>query len=1679
MDVRSQMDISIKNKEKFIKMNWSRLRTSGTENVFKGSQLVTSVLERHNQHFRSRAAALKFCRQLFNDGVIRGVFGAGKFEDSVQLYTWSAQHGPNMTSQHGPNITSQHGPNMTSQHGLNMTSQHGQNMTSQHGPNMTSQHGQNMTSFHSDLTTSPSKSYGYSSADITLTKRELYQQKETIRPIDHSVARDSSRNVPYTHDVNNYFREMQNGVGENHGHRVMTSHSQIPSYQTSWNLQRASTASSESSVDILSHAYGKHKDKPTVKTSYTSPSNSHSHSHSRDHDVIPEEGPEDPLPVMERTQTSTEYDGTSSFPRSVNTDTSATNDVETMTSPRRWQQDYQSSYSDNEKQLIEQMRRMKKEHSHILRTYEERINKLMAKMHELRSIAEMLENSSTKSSPYAMINNKTGVLNFLSSKTDHDRKSIGPATGSDGEAPPPLPPRPGRGSRLYPNKPYLQTDAKMTSLPWTRIILKDESGEEQATIWHTMIEPKLDSEEIERLFSVPVASQTDGATLYDDLIIRRGRSRQQLVSIYDTERSQRIVVCMKCLRATLNDVISSVSTLDTSQVNHDGLAELMELLSPSQDIDRILYHVRKKGAGHLDHPEYLVFELSKVDHFRDRLEFIRFRFRLLLHLFEIDQQMRELNTACDEITSSTPLKQLLETVLAVGNYLNGGTECGQADGYGLDVLNKVKELSDRDGKGTLLEFVLKTYCAVYESEVDIGCPTRFRLPEPSNMRHAASVSFEGIQDALSNIHADLKHVREKLLDPAINKDTTRPMDSFRVTAENFFAAALEVIGEQEKVLQDTRDAFDRTTTFFYVDKQHVTPQQFFHVWAVFLHDCKYVWKLAHRRLARERFELEFKYKGQLSACSLQGYGIFRAGVMKGADSIITTDPKTSTAQRNKNNRWADVPENQTRPNVPPKPNRSKNQDETYKPSGGSDRSSSPKPLTSTPPSSVRKPLPQNPNQNGSPPTGFSSFVPPNYENQSEFDRLHQNHSQFHHQHSIPVVSGILNQTPSSVHEHSPPPGSANYRSPDMTSSTNATSRDKKSQSQFSLKTWLRREREQVRKEVEHDSIDQTDSKPQSPSRSFSKFKNTMKQKFSGGSSKKNEASDRKSKDHKTPNSLSNRHATDNPVSPYDILRTNQPSTSAASYKADDQLQNAESGILASLESEFANKPIPDTIISPIDDPDADDILVQDHKHELQNGIPPKIRRDEFYKDTSDMNNNDKFGVNYKPETLREEFPLYGRVQKDHTHRDSYLANSENTFLTPVAESKRIVGMAAPIYKARVINNYENQGKFENPNIPRQQAEPAKPLRNGNLDYTHTNSDVPNNHDVITYPYSRQTTEHTRNRSSDEVLKPKAQQKLVGSNQHFNGEVSAYEHQSRSVASRTPEKNAPAAETPRKRALLGNKNYTTPGKRVPMNVQSIGSLIDKFDKAENNSKTGDNSSNKPDAMTSTPVAHRRNGSNTDSKDMSPPLPPRERNLAPPRSSGQQFTPNENVNDSNMTSRYTSPDNRQPFFSPQSRTENISTNQFSPPSAYPAPQGQTPESQGHFSRQTPKTTPNSQSYGQYTPQLSNGYLPNRDTRNQCSNSRDRVIPNSNGLSNGFHDNGEHDRSDDKDDGYRAKLRKAANFNQSAFDRMPKNSPQYTGRTSFGSPYEVRAGYSYGSTSAMKSPLSNDEDISYMAI
>ena len=71
----------------------------------------------------------------------------------------------------------------------------------------------------------------------------------------------------------------------------------------------------------------------------------------------------------------------------------------------------------------------------------------------------------------------------------------------------------------------------------------------------------------------------------------------QLFSIYEPERSQRIVSELRALPCTLPDVIQAFVTLNSSDLHTDSFAELLELLTSARELDKILQHVKRKGAG--------------------------------------------------------------------------------------------------------------------------------------------------------------------------------------------------------------------------------------------------------------------------------------------------------------------------------------------------------------------------------------------------------------------------------------------------------------------------------------------------------------------------------------------------------------------------------------------------------------------------------------------------------------------------------------------------------------------------------------------------------------------------------------------------------------------------------------------------------------------------------------------------------------------------------------------------------------------------------------------------------------------------------------------------------------------------------------------------------------------------
>jgi len=80
--------------------------------------------------------------------------------------------------------------------------------------------------------------------------------------------------------------------------------------------------------------------------------------------------------------------------------------------------------------------------------------------------------------------------------------------------------------------------------------------------------------------------------------------------------------------------------------------------------------------------------------------------------------------------------------LTCGNYLNGGNkQRGQADGFTLDILPKLKDVKTKDKQSNLLVYIVRTCTEKYDEKR--GSPEAvLPVPEPSDVEKCTNIDFE-------------------------------------------------------------------------------------------------------------------------------------------------------------------------------------------------------------------------------------------------------------------------------------------------------------------------------------------------------------------------------------------------------------------------------------------------------------------------------------------------------------------------------------------------------------------------------------------------------------------------------------------------------------------------------------------------------------------------------------------------------------------------------------------------------------------------------------------------------------------------------------------------------------------------------------------------------------------------
>lgn len=163
----------------------------------------------------------------------------------------------------------------------------------------------------------------------------------------------------------------------------------------------------------------------------------------------------------------------------------------------------------------------------------------------------------------------------------------------------------------------------------------------------------------------------------------------------------------------------------------------------------------------LDSPEIFLKRLSGIQHFTERIACLMFQIEFQDAISSVSSKLTNLRSLCEYMKNSSSLKKVMALILTLGNYMNGGNRMrGQADGFGLEILGKLKDVKSKVPGVTLLHYVVKMKLTL-EGDYTFDEPLPLPVPEPADVEAAGSINFEEISKELDRLERELDGILAK------------------------------------------------------------------------------------------------------------------------------------------------------------------------------------------------------------------------------------------------------------------------------------------------------------------------------------------------------------------------------------------------------------------------------------------------------------------------------------------------------------------------------------------------------------------------------------------------------------------------------------------------------------------------------------------------------------------------------------------------------------------------------------------------------------------------------------------------------------------------------------------------------------------------------------------------------
>ncbi|GAB5353424.1 hypothetical protein AAMO2058_000035100 [Amorphochlora amoebiformis] len=313
-------------------------------------------------------------------------------------------------------------------------------------------------------------------------------------------------------------------------------------------------------------------------------------------------------------------------------------------------------------------------------------------------------------------------------------------------------------------------------------------------------------------FSISATGKKQKNKIGEQQSKNKKRKTDDVKRVLDSKTSQSVAIMLKSLPG-IEQTYYAILQMDKDVLNEDKLTKIIGALPKPDELAQIKAEEKKDANVKWDKPERYFKIIAKIPTLALRLRTWKFTVTITTSLEETTQILMTFTAACEALQKSTTLVKLLSVVLTVGNYLNGKTKRGQADGFDIKVLRKLRDTKGLDGHTTLLKFVAET-CQRIDASIKDRLNTELRIlnktgnipefKEIDSMVNALESMFKTNVKNAGKVSNAIKNAPEEI----------KRQDRFAQVVDPFFEKAKKQVNNMLFERKQAKCAYEKVADYF-------------------------------------------------------------------------------------------------------------------------------------------------------------------------------------------------------------------------------------------------------------------------------------------------------------------------------------------------------------------------------------------------------------------------------------------------------------------------------------------------------------------------------------------------------------------------------------------------------------------------------------------------------------------------------------------------------------------------------------------------------------------------------------------------------------------------------------------------------------------------------------------------